>query len=50
MVAGVHGAFWMTTEDLQSFGPRAGPGSGMGGGPEAGHVSGAGAQSPAAAP
>lgn len=51
MVDGVHGVFWVTTVDLQgSFGPRAGSGSGLGGGTEAGCGFGSEVRNPAAAP
>lgn len=57
MVGGVHGAFLGTTADLhESFEPRAGSGSGMEGGTEAGIGFGFGfgfgseVRSPAAAP
>lgn len=51
MADGVHGEFWVTTADLRgSFGPRAGSGSGMGCGTEAGCGFGSEVQSPAAAP
>lgn len=51
MADGVHGAFWVTTANHHgSFGPRAGSGSGMGGGTESGCGFGSEVQSPAAAP